>query len=199
MKRLLMPLWGLWLTSGGIILICVLLTACATTPPTQPVQSYSIDRLMVGDVVNLLFKESDAAPEPHTVQVRDDGNIVLPYLGTLSAGGKSVTELEQEIHGLLVPDYYKRLQVTILINSRTVTVSGEVRKPGSVAYRGEMSVIEAIASAGDFTDFAKKSNVIVTRTDGRIVKVNGKKARRDPHYDEPVYPGDKILVTRRWY
>ena len=99
-----------------------------------------------------------------------------------------------------VPDrkLYKNLTVTILTQARYYYVSGEVRKPGPEPYLGETDIIKAISAAGDFTDFASKRSVRVTRADGRTEVVNVRRAIDDPQYDVPIYPGDKIVVKRRW-
>ena len=66
-------------------------------------------------------------------------------------------------------------------------------------YLKEMTVLKAIATAGDFTDFAKKTKVQVTRADGRKINVNCVKAQRDPKLDVPVFPDDTVFVPRRYF
>ena len=71
--------------------------------------------------------------------------------------------------------------------------------PGQKEYPGQMSVIvKAISVAGGFTDFAKKTNVRLTRG-GHTQVINVDKANKDPRYDAPVFPGDTILVKRRLF
>jgi len=72
-----------------------------------------------------------------------------------------------------------------------------VRNPGRQVYIGATTVLKAIQSAGDFDDFAAKTRVEVTRTDGTFIKVNCIKAAKDPKLDLPIYPGDKINVPMR--
>ena len=63
-----------------------------------------------------------------------------------------------------------------------------------------MTVLKAIQSASDFTDFAKKKKVQLTRSNGRKKEtINCEKARQDPKLDLPIYPGDNIYVPRRFW
>jgi protein involved in polysaccharide export with SLBB domain len=57
--------------------------------------------------------------------------------------------------------------------------------------------LQAIASAGDFTDFARKQEVLLTRSDGRKITVNCIKARKNPSLNLEILPGDIIDVPRR--
>ena len=96
-----------------------------------------------------------------------------------------------------MPDFYKRLTVTVSTERRVYYVGGQVKGPGRQEYIGTITVTKAIQSAGDFTDFAAKTRVELTRADGRKVMVNCNKAAKDPSLDPPVYPGDKINVPLR--
>ena len=69
--------------------------------------------------------------------------------------------------------------------------------PGRQPYLGPTTVLRAIASCGDFTDFAKKQKVRLTHANGKSVIVNCIKAQDHPELDPPVYPGDRIHVPRR--
>jgi protein involved in polysaccharide export with SLBB domain len=71
-----------------------------------------------------------------------------------------------------------------------------VNRPGAILYLGDTTVLKAIAAAGDFTDFADKRNVQLTRVNGRIYTVNCKRALTRPALDLPVNPGDQVYVPR---
>jgi protein involved in polysaccharide export with SLBB domain len=76
-------------------------------------------------------------------------------------------------------------------------VKGEVRSPNRVPFASAATVLKAITSAGDFTDFARKRHVVVRRADGRIEYEDCLKAIQNPRLDLPVYPGDLITVLRK--
>ena len=153
-------------------------------------------RLTSGARLTIEFEDIPKPRKPHIVGIRGDGNITVPYIGLIKAVGKTVKELEEELHSLYVPEYFPKLTVNVLSNW-WLTFSGQVKKPGMIPYLGEMTLLEAIASAGGFTDFAKKENVQVTRVNGEIIRVNCIKAQKDPALDLLVYPSDIIEVPRR--
>jgi protein involved in polysaccharide export with SLBB domain len=66
-------------------------------------------------------------------------------------------------------------------------------------YAGPITVSKAITSAGDFTDFANRSSVILTRSNGDRFKLNLNKILAGDQPDPPVYPGDQIEVGRRLF
>jgi hypothetical protein len=76
-------------------------------------------------------------------------------------------------------------------------VSGEVRTPNRRLYEGRITLLQAITSAGDFTAFADKKRVRLTRADGTSQIVNCTKAQGDASLDPEVHPGDTVFVGRR--
>jgi polysaccharide biosynthesis/export protein len=127
--------------------------------------------------------------------VADDGTITLPMLSDrVAAAGKKAPELQDAIRDLYVPRFYKRMTVNIKRDNRYYFVRGQVKTPGQRLYTGDMTVTRAIASAGDFNDYAKKTKVQVIRSNGRTETVNAVKALKDPKKDLPIYPGDTVFV-----
>ena len=151
----------------------------------------------VGDLITVKFSGVSEQLTPHEEHIKDDGTITLPLIGAVKAVGKTSGELQTEIHGLYVPTYYKRLTITVTGEQRVYYVGGQVRQPGRQVYIGKTTVTKAIQSAGDFTDFAAKTRVLLTRADGKTLTVNCIKAAKDPSLDLEVYPGDKIEVPLR--
>ena len=157
------------------------------------------ETLHTGDPLFITFSDLPNPPPPFTVRISEDGTITLLWNQTFIAAGKTRGELEREIRGRYVPQYYRDLTVTITQPERWYFVSGEVKAPNRYPYVGTTTILKAIASAGDFTDFAKKNGVKLTRTDGSSSTINCLKARGDPRRDLPVYPGDTIFVPRRTF
>jgi protein involved in polysaccharide export with SLBB domain len=108
--------------------------------------------------------------------------------------------LEEDITHAYVPRYYNRLNVTVTPTARFFYVMGQVNNNtgGRIVYTGPITVLSAIAAAGDFTPYANKKDVQITRVNGQIDHVNCVKAIAHPELDLPVYPGDKIQVGRRF-
>jgi polysaccharide export outer membrane protein len=75
-------------------------------------------------------------------------------------------------------------------------VRGEVKAPGRQVYVGQITVTKAITSAGDFTDFANRKNVLLIRSNGKRFTLNCVKILDGRAPDPGVYPGDQIQVER---
>lgn len=179
----------------GIILIG--LSSGCKTGKLQDLPAADRSTFNVGDLVTVTFTpvSGDVLPM-HAERVHEDGTIVLPLIGTVTALGKTAGELQKEIHDLYVPKWYTALGVIVASEARYFYVDGEVRIPGQKEYPGQMTLAKAISVAGGFTDFARKTKVRVTR--GKQTQViNADKAIYDAAFDIAIYPGDKIYVPRR--
>lgn len=156
--------------------------------------------LEVGNQVIVTF--SDAALQRHEERIKEDGTITLYLIGPVKAAGMTTGELQKKIQDLYVEKgIYRpgRLNVTVTVPDLFFYVGGEVNQRGPKLYPGAMTVTKAIQTAGDFTDYAKKTAVQLTRAGSdKPIKVNVKEALKDPRKDLPVYPGDKIHVPRRF-
>ena len=208
---------------GLVIVGCLLIAGCASTdesskarfsePPSDLFPTNVVantgggglsaiepkgDRLRIGDQVTVKFSgTTDQNLQTHEERIKEDGNITLPYIQEVKAAGKTIGELQKAIHDRYVPDYYKRLTITVTGEQRVYYVGGQVRSPGRQMYLDATTVSKAIQSAGDFTDFAAKTRVELTRPDGSKSTIDCEKAAKEPSLDLPVYPGDKIVVPQR--
>jgi polysaccharide export outer membrane protein len=130
----------------------------AIVPPGQP--EY---RLGPEDVISVfVWKEPELTT---TVVVRPDGKISLPLTNELEASGKTAVELQREITeglGRFINDPVVNVIVK-QVNSLKISVLGEVRKPDVYKIQRQVTVLEAIAMAGGFTDFAKRNKVLLIR------------------------------------
>ena len=103
------------------------------------------------------------------VRVSSKGFITFPLLGEVEVGGLTVAELEKKITYLLEKDYIVNPQVSVFIEEySTISVIGQVDKPGPYEIKGRLSVVEAISMAGGFTKIASPNwtKVIRTNPDG---------------------------------
>ena len=157
----------------------------------------SLDIINVGDSLTIVFSDLVNPIPPFEVRVNENGAITLIENQTLTAAGKTRGQLEKEIRDCYVPKFYVKMTVTIKPQERSFWVGGEVRAPGRQTYSGPITVIKAIQSAGDFTDFAQKKRVKLRHLDGRTETINCNKVIGNPALDVQVYPGDTIHVPRR--
>jgi protein involved in polysaccharide export with SLBB domain len=158
-----------------------------------------LDLLHVGDVITIEFTDMPNAMLPREERIKEDGTVTLLEGKTFAAARKTRGQLEREIHDFYVPRYYLKMTVSIRQKEQTqfYYVRGEVRQPNRQIYISRIRLLQAIASAGDFTDFARKKAVLLTRGDGRKLVINCVKARRDESLNVEILPGDIIDVPRR--
>ncbi len=168
----------------------------ASVPDENPV----IDVFHAGMAVTITYSDLPGGPTaPVDEQIKADGTITLIQNQTFKAEGKSRAQLEKEVHDRYVPDIFKTMTVSLqpTHSSRFYSVGGEVKRPDRFVYLSRLHLLGAIQSAGDFTDFASRKKVRVTRANGQTFIINCVKALRDPKLDVEIYPGDTITVPRR--
>jgi polysaccharide biosynthesis/export protein len=120
-----------------------------------------------------VWKEPDIS---RSIPVRSDGKISLPLVGELQAAGETPEQLEQQIAGKL-KSYIAEPEVTVIvqqINSQKFNILGQVNKPGAYPLTNSLTVLDAIALAGGFRDFAKQKSIYVLRqnADGGQTRLN---------------------------
>jgi len=194
-------------------LLALMLGGCSSTAKKYDVMAQPdlenqggperIARLHVGDSISITFggmPAEDTTFMPVEKPIKEDGTITLHQIGRVQAAGKTPGELEDTIHDLYVPKWVTHLNVTVKTSSdRVYYVRGEVRRPDRMIYAGAITVSKAIASAGDFTDFANRSKVYLIRANGQRFKLDLNKILDGEAPDPPVYPGDQIEVARRYF
>ena len=146
-------------------------------------------RLGPEDVIDVfVWKEPDLTT---TVVIRPDGRISLPLANELEASGKTAIELQQEITEKL-RQFIAQPVVNVMVkqvNSLKISVLGEVRKPNVYRIKNRVTVLDAIAMAGGFTDLARPNRVIVLRNapaGPQRIKVNVKQAVAEEN-STPIY------------
>lgn len=134
------------------------------------------------DVIDVfVWKEPDLST---SVVIRPDGKISLPLASELEASGKTANELQVEITERL-RRYIKEPIVNVMvkqINSLKISVLGEVRKPDVYRIKNRVTVLDAIAMAGGFTDLARPNRVVVLRntpSGQQRIKINVKQTVAD--------------------
>ncbi len=146
-----------------------------------------------------VWKEPDLS---RSVPVRSDGKISLPLVGEIQASGRTPLQLEQEL-SIKLKDFVYAPEVTVIverINSKKFNILGEVAKPGSYSLSLASTVMDAIANAGGFRDFAKKSGVYILRKspDGNQTRIgfNYKEFIKGKNQGQNIKlePNDTIIV-----
>ena len=103
-----------------------------------------------------------------TVPVRPDGKISLPLVNDVQAAGLTPMELRAALMKMLV-EYSPSPEVSVIVaevHSYKVSVVGAVARPGRYDTRTWVTVLDALAMAGGFTEFADRSRIVVLRPQG---------------------------------
>jgi polysaccharide export outer membrane protein len=176
--------------------------ASLSQPVNAEVSKPHDDSFVIGanDVLAInVWKEPDVS---RSVPVRSDGKISLPLAGEIQASGLTPLKLEQDIASKL-QNYISEPEVTVIvqqINSQKFNVLGMINKPGSYSLTNSSTVLDAIAAAGGFRDFAKQKSVYVLRHNS-----NGTESRlpfnykdvvkgKNPDQNIKLQPNDTIVI-----
>lgn len=143
-------------------------------PESLPLVPLNADyRIGVNDVLDVhVWKEPELS---RVIPVRPDGKVSLPLVGELQAMGRSPLELRNTITDRLKA-YVSHPEVTVIvqqINSQRYFVIGEVQSPGIYPLTVPVTVMQALAAAGGFREFADTGKItIIRRTeDNRTVRI----------------------------
>jgi len=152
-----------------------------------------------GDVLQIsVWREPDMSAE---VMVRPDGRISLPLLNEVTVVGMTTDQLREK----LTTDAKRYIQDPVVnvgvkqINSRQVSISGQVAKSGTYPLLTSMTVLQLIATAGGLNEYAKQKDIMIIRTE------NGQTKTFRFNYDEVSHgknlkqnidlkPGDQVIV-----
>jgi len=134
-----------------------------------------------------------------SVPVRPDGKISLPLLNDVQAAGLTALEL-RDVLAQKLAGYMPNPEVSVIvadIRSFKVSVVGEISRPGRLELRSWTTVLDALALAGGFTQFATRSKIVILQPDGKTMKripFNYNKALAGEQENFYLRNGDIILV-----
>jgi polysaccharide export outer membrane protein len=119
--------------------------------------------IAAGDMLSVrVFNQDNMSTR---ARVRTDGKIAVPFIGDVEVRGKTPAMVSAELAALL-KEYVVSPNVTITIEeaqATSVSVMGEVARPGIYPIDSTTGVLQALAAAGGFTDYASKSSIYVVR------------------------------------
>jgi len=136
-----------------------------------------------------------------TMPVRPDGKISLPLLNEVQAAGLTPPQLRDVLMKRLT-DYMPSPEVSVIVrevHSFKVSVIGEVKTPGRYELKSRATVLDVLAQAGPFTDFASRARIFVIRSNGGAVKripfnYNKVVSGDAPDGNFSLQPGDIVVV-----
>jgi polysaccharide export outer membrane protein len=199
------------ITSFVTTAAAVALTVCSLAPlaakekdadkkpaPPAPVMSEEY-RLGPGDKLRIeVYKDPQLS---QSVQVRPDGKITLPLIGDIEANGHTPIEMRDTITTSL-KEYVTNPTVTVIVVealASKVYVMGEVTHPGTMELHGPTTILQALAMAGGFKEFANTKDVKVLRPNGdrggvETIKFNYKNVINGDARPFYLRSGDTVVV-----
>ena len=166
-----------------------------TTPPTK---EYVIG---CGDVLEIVvWKEPDFSREQITVRL--DGKISFPLLDDIQAAGKTPIELKNDIKSRLM-EFISNPSVTVTVRdpaSKRFYILGEITNTGEYPLIKKLTVLQAFALAGGFTEWASKNEIILLRKEGgkdKIIRINYKNIQKGKDFSQNVLiKADDTIIVR---
>jgi polysaccharide export outer membrane protein len=190
------------------VCVCSAAAAHAQAPAPAPAAAARADAVVIPpddgdykigaeDVLDIsVWKNPELS---RTVPVRPDGKVSLPLVNDIQAAGLTPSRLRQELTRRL-SEYVPSPEVAVIVrevHSAKVSVVGQVRNPGRYEVRSAATVLELIALAQGFTDFASRDRIIVLRQNATPARItfNYRKLTDGTEQDNfLVQPGDIIVV-----
>jgi polysaccharide biosynthesis/export protein len=179
------------------VLCLVLTTTAIAQQPASKTTEYTIG---VGDILDIVtWKEPDFSKEE--ILVRLDGKISFPLLDDVQAAGMSPIRLKQNIEAKLKA-YVASPSVTVSVRnaaSQRFYILGEVANTGEYPLVKDLTVLQAFALAGGFTEWASKKEIILFRREGgkeKVIRINYKDIIKGKDFSQNVAirADDTIIV-----
>jgi polysaccharide export outer membrane protein len=174
-------------------------TTGASTPSSTAATSADY-RLAPGDKLRVeVYKDAQLS---QSLQIRPDGKVTLPLIGDIVATDLTPIQLRDRITSSL-KEYVTNPVVTVIVVEASpvlIYVMGEVATPGAIPMRGQMTVLQALAMAGGFKEFAKTKDIRIIRKGSGILKTpetirfNYDEAVRNNATPVFLQPGDMVVV-----
>ncbi len=138
-------------------------------------------------------------PEEKQIEtvIDEKGTITLPYIDEpITAFGMTTSELERKIQRIYTDGkIYRNITVNISTKAKIYYVEGEVRNPQEYPLNRRITLLQAIAAAGGYTEYANRRKVTITRN-GQIMKFDSKDLEKHPEGDVLIESGDRIKMHR---
>jgi polysaccharide export outer membrane protein len=152
-----------------------------------------------GDLIEVIvWKNEDLSGE---FRVRPDGKFSMSLIGDVIASGKTTDEINMQVVSQLKKFIDSPYVSTIVreASSNRVYILGEVVTPGVYTIEGSLTVLQALALAGGFTEFAKRDRIVLVRGTGENQKnfnLNYREMLTTPgdKYNMPIQRGDTLVV-----
>ncbi len=197
---------NIW-TSCLILTLISLFSGCIARPSSSGMPQNEEKRSSLGfyklaplDPLQISFLGIPEEKFLDAIVIDERGTITLPYINDpVTAAGLTTSELERKIRRIYTEKkIYRNITINVATSAKNYYIEGEVRQPKEYPLSRRITLLQAIAAAGGYTEYANKKNVSITRN-GKIFNMNVKKIEAHPEKDFPVEAGDRIKIHRTFY
>jgi polysaccharide export outer membrane protein len=172
--------------------VATLIAACSTVPSTPADEAIRAEyQLGPGDQLRItVFGETDLTG---AYVVGSQGSIAYPLVGEVHAAGLTVPQFSASLQHAL-ETYVRQPNVSVEVaNYRPFFILGEVQRPGTYPYSANLTVLNAVATAGGFTYRANEGRVFVRHAGEQV----------EHSYQitiaTPILPGDTVRIPERFF
>ncbi|MEI7851136.1 MAG: polysaccharide biosynthesis/export family protein [Kiritimatiellales bacterium] len=179
-----------------VLLISFVLVGCASRPEKIAGEEVGLYRLRPMDPVTINLLGIPVEKQIETV-IDEKGNLTIPYINDpVKASGLTTSELERKIQQIYTEgQIYRNITVNVITTAKIYYVEGEVLRPQEYPLTRRITLMQAVAAAGGYNDYANRNKVTITRN-GQVMKFDIKAIENHPERDVPVEAGDRIKVHR---
>jgi polysaccharide export outer membrane protein len=141
-------------------------------------------------------------PEEKLIEtvIDEKGNLSIPFVDEpVKASGLTTSELERKIQRIYTDgQIYRSITVNVMTSAKSYYMDGEVRRPQEYPLNRRITLLQAVAAASGYTEYANEKNITITRN-GKIIKANAMDIEKHPEKDIPIEAGDRINVHRSMF
>ena len=176
----------------AVLLLFSLLALCFT-PAVLTASTYTL-----GPGDELLIRVENHPDLTLELAVGPDGYISYPMVGSFKVTGLTITEVKEQLTGMLQPHIPNLWVTVVLLEARPINIQilGEIKTPGKYSVQQGTTVMQVIAQAGGLTEKADREHIALNRSTG-VVGINMKAiAEGDLSGDVVLQDGDTIIVNK---
>lgn len=179
-----------------VLLMTFLLAGCAGRYAKVSGEEVGLYKLRSMDPIQINLLGIPTEKQIETV-IDEKGNLTIPYIDEpVKASGLTTSELERKIQRIYTDGkIYRNITVNVITTAKAYYMEGEVVRPQEYPLSRRTTLLQAIAAASGYTEYANENKVTITRN-GQLLKYDAKYLENHPDEDPLVEAGDRIKVHR---
>ena len=171
-------------------------TAVKTAAPSAGSSGQTDRVLKRGDKV-VIYLRDIPTPDQIKDEVDANGNVNLPLIGVVRVEGKTTAEAEDLIEKAYIEGgFYVKMSTIVTSEEDEFFVRGEVKREGRYPLTRDVTLLQAVTTAGGYTDYAREREIKVIRGE-QVLVYDGVRIEERKDKDPLIKPGDIVVVPRK--